>query len=139
METLAITKKEQNISLVQTAFADFANGNIQGIADACTEDITWGSYHHPAVPYSGTFHGRSGVIAFFASLASSLDYKAVTPNEFYADGDTVLVRGYHEAMVKATGKTFGHDFIMHFSLLDGKVSGYFAFVDIYDQVVAFTS
>ena len=40
METLATVKKEQNIAIVQNAFTDFLKGNISGILDACTNDVT---------------------------------------------------------------------------------------------------
>ena len=138
METLATVKKEQNVTIVQNAFQNFLTGNIAGILDACTDDVAWGAYSHPAVPYSKTYHGKSGVGEFFATLAGNTDYKRFEPREFFAEGDAVLVRGYHEAVVKATGKTFGHDFLMHFRLTNGKVSYYFAFVDINDQANAFT-
>ena len=75
---------------------------------------------------------------FFSTLSTTADYKRFEPREFYADGDTVLVRGYHEAVVRSTGKKFGHDFLMHFKMKDGKVFDYFAFIDINDQAQAFT-
>ena len=138
METLATVKNEQNLLVIQNAFENFLKGNIAGITDACTDDIVWSAYHHPVVPYSGEYHGKKGVGDFFATLASTTDYTAFETKEFYADGDTVLVKAYHEAIVKATGKKFGHDFLMQFKLRNGKVAYYFAFIDINDQANAFT-
>jgi ketosteroid isomerase-like protein len=71
METLATVKNEQNVLIVKEAYQDFMTGNIQGIMDACTDDITWGSYFDPAVPFSKTYHGKSGVGEFFATLGGS--------------------------------------------------------------------
>ena len=139
MQTLATVKKEENILVVQNAFQDFQNGNIKGIQDACSNDITWGAYSDPAVPYSKTYHGKKGVAEFFAALSDAIDMKRFEPREFYADGDAVFVRGYHEGLVKSTGKTFGHEYLMHFRMKEGKVVNYFAFVDIHDQVKAFTA
>jgi uncharacterized protein len=138
METLATVKKEQNISIVQQAFENFLKGNVQGIADACTDDITWGSYSDPIVPFTKTYHGKKGVGEFFATLAASADYTKFDTNEFYADGDAVLVKGYQEAVVKTTGKTYGHDFLMQFKLRDGKVYYFFSFIDLSDEIKAFT-
>jgi uncharacterized protein len=138
METLATVKTEQNISIVQNAFDNFLKGNVQGIQDVCTDDITWGSYFDPAIPFSKTYHGKSGVGEFFATLAATSDYKKFELQEYYADGDAVLVRGYQEAVVRTTGKTFGHDFLMQFKLRDGKVFYFFSFIDILDEVKAFT-
>lgn len=138
METLTLLKKEQNIAVVQNAFADFAQGNIPGILEACTDDVTWGSYDNAAVPYAKTYHGREGAGEFFATLAATVDYTRFEPREFYGDDAAVLVRGYHGATVKATGKTFGHDFLMQFRLREGKVYEFFAFVDSAEQAEAFT-
>ena len=139
METLATVKKEQNIAIVQNAFADFLKGNISGIMDAFTNDISWSSYDNPAIPYATSYHGKKGVGEFFASLAGSIDYTDFQTKEFFADSDRVFVKGYHKATVKSTGKTFGHDFLMEFWLRDGKISSFFAYVDTRDQAAAFTN
>ena len=138
METLATVKTEQNISIVQKAFADFLNGNIAGILDASTDDILWGSYDNPAVPFGKTYHGKKGVGEFFSTLGSTVDYKTFETREYFADKDSVLVSGYQEATVKSTGKKFGHDFLMHFKLKDGLISYFFSFVDSRDEKEAFT-
>jgi len=138
METLTSIRAEQNISVVQKGFADFLSGNINGILDASAEDVTWGSYENPVVPYAGSFFGKKGVADFFSTLGSAVDYKAFEPKDFYTDKDVVFVKGYHEAVVKSTGKTFGHDFLMEFTIRDGLISRFFAFVDSKDQADAFT-
>jgi len=139
METLATVKKDQHISVVQTAFKDFLNGNIPGIIEACTDDIVWASYANPGIPFGTSFRGKKGVEEFFNTLAGSVDYKEFQPKEYFADKDHVFVKGYHEATVRSTGKTFGHDFLMEFSLQDGKIASFFAFVDTRDQAQAFSS
>src|SRR5689334_21382110 len=116
METLATVKTEQNIAAVQQAYADFAKGNIQAVANACTEDVVWGSYENDRVPYAGNFYGRKGVIDFFTALGGSIDYLEFQPKEFFGSGDKVFVKGYHKGKNKKTGKTFGHVFLMEFTL-----------------------
>ena len=138
METLATVKKEQNISIVQKAYAEFAKGNIPGILENCTDDITWSSFDNSPVPFAGTFNGKRGVADFFAALGGSVDYTEFQPKEFFADADKVFAKGYHKAKVKSTGKTFGHEFLMEFSLRDGKVFSFFAWVDSRDEAAAFT-
>jgi len=137
METLASVKKEQNISIVQNAFDNFLKGNIAAILDECTDDIEWGSYNNPAVPFGKTYHGKEGTAEFFSTLAAAADYTIFEPGDYYADKDSVLVRGYQEATVKATGKSFSHEFLMHFKLRERKISYFFAFVDSRDEAEAF--
>ncbi|MES1225979.1 MAG: nuclear transport factor 2 family protein [Bacteroidota bacterium] len=139
METLAAVKSEKNISIVQKAFADFLSGDIGGILEVCTEDIVWASYDNAVVPFGRTYHGKKGTAEFFTTLGSTVDYKTFEPREYFADKDSVFVRGYQEATVKSTGKTFAHDFLMHFRLEDGLVSYFFSFVDSKDEAEAFQS
>ena len=84
------------------------------MADSCTEDVVWGSYENSAVPFAGNYHGKKGVVEFFTALAGSVDYTDFQPKEFNANGDYVFVKGFHQAVVKSTGKTFGHNFLMEF-------------------------
>lgn len=130
---------EQNLAVIQNAFQNFLTGNIPGIIDICTHDITWDAYHHPAVPYAKKYTGKAGAGEFFTTLGAAVDYEVFDPREFFVQDDSVLVRGYHQATVKATGKKYGHDFLMHFRLRDGMVYYYFAFIDIADQAQAFQS
>jgi ketosteroid isomerase-like protein len=137
METLTTVKTEQNISIVQNAYADFANGNIHGVANACTDDIAWGSFENKDVPFAGNYHGKKGVVDFFNTLTGSVDYLEFEPKQFFADADSVFVKGYHKGKVKSTGKVFGHDFLMEFQLRNGKVNSFFAWIDTTDESQAF--
>jgi ketosteroid isomerase-like protein len=137
METLATVKSEQNISIAQKGFADFLSGNIKSVADACADNVEWGSYDNPAVPFAGMYHGKKGVADFFSTLGASVDYKVFDPKVYYADKDSVLVHGRQEGTVKSTGKSFAHDFMMHFKMEDGKIVSFFAYVDSADEAQAF--
>jgi ketosteroid isomerase-like protein len=108
------------------------------VANACTDDVVWGSFENSDVPYAGNYHGKKGVINFFTTLGSNIDYLGFEPRQFFADADRVFVKGYHKGKVKSTGKIFGHDFLMEFQLRNGKVSSFFAWVDSKDQSQAFS-
>ena len=140
MKTQTVAGKQTNAAIIQQAFDDFANGDIQRIVEKCTDDVTWASYDNQKVPYAGTFKGKEGVLQFFKRLADSVDYSEFKPGTFFSDDkqDAVLVHGHHAGKVKLTGKTFSHDWFMEFHLRDGKVYSYFAFVDSNDQAMAFT-
>lgn len=139
MGTLASVKTDTNISVVQQAFENFLKGNIPAILESCTEDIQWGSYANPDVPFSSTYTGKNGVGQFFTDLSGSVDIENFQTSQFYGDNDNVFVVGNHKGKVKSTGKNFGHDFLMQFRLREGKVSNYFAWVDTHDQAQAFNA
>jgi uncharacterized protein len=133
----ASAAKEQNIALVKNAFSDFLKGNIEGVIGAFTDDIEWGGHTNSLVPYAQTYHGKAGASEFFKTLASTIDYSAFEPQQFYADANKIFVKGYHRAKVKSTGNTFGHNFLMEFTLANGKISSFFAWIDSLDQARAF--
>lgn len=134
-------EKQNNVAIVQQAYTEFAAGNIAAIVEKCTDDVRWGSYENPAVPYAGMFNGKQGVKEFFSRLANAIDYTDFSPKEFFANdsGNAVFVRGYHAGKVKSTGKSFSHDWLMEFYFRDGKMCSFFAFVDTRDQTQAFTA
>jgi len=136
METLTTTA---NIETVKHAFADFAQGNIAGILNECTDDITWSSWNNANVPFAKTYTGKAGAAAFFADLGNEVTYTAFEPGDFYDCGDRVFAKVYHSAIVKATGKTFAHEALMEFVFRGEKISSFFAYVDSHDESVAFIS
>jgi uncharacterized protein len=133
-----LTAAKTNTEIVQQAFADFGTGNIAGILNECTTDAVWATWHNPVLPYAKTFYGKAGIGDFFNALATTLDYSAFEPKEFYATGNKVFAKVYQAATVKATGKSYAHDCLMEFTFKDGKMCAFFAYVDIADQVQAFT-
>lgn len=41
MKTQTVADKQTNAAIIQQAFDDFANGDIQRIVEKCTDDVTW--------------------------------------------------------------------------------------------------
>ena len=134
-------EKQTNVEIIQQAYADFAAGDIAAITEKCTDDVSWGSYENPDIPYAGMFYGKPGVMEFFSRIANTIDYTDFSPKEYFNDDarDAVFVRGYHAAKVKSTGKTFSHDWLMEFYSREGKMYSFFVFVDSHDQAKAFSS
>jgi len=136
METLTAT--QTNTEKAQQGFANFGAGNIAAILDECSNDVSWGTWDNPGLPYAKTYHGKTGVGEFFQSLAATLDYTAFESKEFYEAGNKVFAKVYQAATVKATGKSYAQDCLMEFTFRNGKITNFFAYVDIADQVRAFT-
>ena len=135
METITATKN--NAQLVQLAFDNFLKGNIPGVLDTCSEDVEWGSYDNPDVPFSATYHGKSGVAEFFATLSRAINYSRFEPQHYVSQGDDVIVLGHQTGTVKATGKSFDHDWCFSFKVQNVKLKRFFAYVDSRDQSRAF--
>ena len=135
METLTETKS--NVQLIQQACEDFLKGNIPAVIETCSDDVEWGSYENPDVPFSATYHGKKGVAEFFTTLSESVHYSRFDPQQFVSQGDDVLVLGHQTGTVKATGKSFDHNWCFSFKVQNGKLKRFFAYVDSRDQSKAF--
>ncbi len=112
---------QENVQVVKEGFAAFSRGDIPGLLALMAEDVEW---HIPGagLPLAGTYRGRDGVANFFQKLASQTDILDFQPREFVADGDRVLVVGWERFKVKATNRTAEVDWIMAFTVRNGKVA-----------------
>ena len=72
---------------------------------------------------------KASVAEFFKRVSESEDFQQFEPCESIAQGDTVVAIGHYRAVTKATGKTFDADFVMVFTLRDGKVATFREFTD----------
>lgn len=64
---------------------------------------------------------------------------AFEPREFVADGDRVLVIGWERGKVKATNRMFQADWVMAFTVRDGKVAKFHEYSDTQAIAEAYTS
>ena len=62
-------------------------------------------------------------------MAATADFKRFEPRDFFADGDKVVVLGFYESVIKTTGRTFAAEWVMVFTLRDGKVARFREFTD----------
>jgi uncharacterized protein len=132
MESTINTATQTNVQLVQRGFNDFIQGNIADIVDHCTDDVQWGTFKVPDVPFTGTFNGKEGVQEYFSQLVQNVNFTSFEPKEFFAQGDRVLVLGRSSGTIKKTEKTFDRDWCMSFRIREEKIAEYFAFIDTYD-------
>lgn len=130
MATTTMTStKEQMITLVKQGFDHFLKGNIQAVLDSCTEDVNWGLYENPDIPFAKNYKGKEAIAQFFRDLDKSVNFNIFSPDKFYADEDMVFVKVHEAATVKPTGKNYDHQVLMAFKIRDGKICDYFGYGD----------
>jgi uncharacterized protein len=121
----------QNTKVVQDAYAAFGRGDIPTLLGYMADDVKWqgaiGTAKH--VPFSGARAGKPAVAEFFKQVAESEDFQQFEPREFVAQGDKVVALGHYRAVTKRTGRMFDSDFVMVFTLRDGKVATFQEFTD----------
>jgi len=121
---------EQNIKVVQEAYAAFGRVDVQGNLDRLDDGIVWQGVYGAAshVPTAGERRGKTQVEEFFKQVAESVKFSRFEPKEFIASGGKVVALGHYTATTPL-GKAFDSDFAMVFSLRNGKVTEFQEFTD----------
>jgi uncharacterized protein len=129
---------QENMQVVKEGYAAFSRGDIPGLLALMAEDVEW---HIPGsgLPLAGTYRGRDGVANFFQKLTAEADILDFQPREFVADGDRVLVVGWERFKVKATNRTTEVDWIMAFTVRNGKVAKFREYTDTKAIATAYES
>src|SRR5580704_3865915 len=92
-----------NKEIVENAYASFAQGDIPAALGAMADDIQWTEAE--GFPLAGTYVGPQAVLeGVFMRLAEVGDGFAVVPEQFVADGDTVVVLGSYTWTHKSSGE-----------------------------------
>lgn len=121
--------EQNNIALIQQAFACFGQGDVPGILNTLSEDVVWQVAPVENAPYTGTRNGHAGAAEFFSLMAQCEDTLQFEPRDFIAQGDHVVVRGQYAGRAKTTGRQFETYFIQIFVVRDGKIVSFDEYTD----------
>jgi ketosteroid isomerase-like protein len=119
---------QENVQLVKDGYAAFSRGDIPGLLSLLAEDVEW-IIPGAGLPLAGTHRGHDGVANFFQKLSAEWEILDFQPREFVAEGDRVLVVGWERAKVKATNRTAEVDWIMSFTVRNGKIAIFREYAD----------
>ena len=67
----------------------------------------------------------------------SVEFKRFEPREFIAERDKVVVLGSYEGVAKKTGRAFKSDWVMVYTIADGKVAHFREYADVVAITAAF--
>jgi ketosteroid isomerase-like protein len=119
---------QENVQVVKDGFAAYGRADIPSLLVLLADDIEW-QIPGAGLPLAGTYRGRDGVANFFQKLAAEVDVLDFQPREFVAEGERVLVTGRERIKVKATNRTAELDWIMSFTIRNGKVAIFREYTD----------
>ncbi len=119
--------EKDNVARIVKLYEAFGRGDIPYILGQLTDDVRWFSHYGPTVPWAGDFSGK--VSKFFEAIAGAGEVTAFTPDEFIAQGDTVVSLGEFGFKVNATGKASLSRWAFIWKLREGKVYSYEQFHD----------
>ncbi len=119
---------QENVQVVKDGYAAFMRGDVPGLLALLSEDVEW-HIPGPGLPLEGVYRGHGGVANFFQKLTQESDILDFQPREFLAEGDRVLVVGWERVKVKATNRTAEVDWVMSFTVRNGKVVSFREYTD----------
>jgi len=95
-----------NKETVENAYASFATGDVPAALGAMADDIQW--TEADGFPLAGTYVGPQAVLeGVFMRLGEIGDGFAAVPEQFVADGDTVVALGSYRWKHKSSGEPAG--------------------------------
>jgi uncharacterized protein len=133
-------EEEENVSTVKQLYGAFKRRDVHSIMDMFADDAVM---HGPApsgvLPWGGTYAGSSGVAQFFKALGESLEPHQFDLNDFIAQGNKVVVRGYQKGRAKPTGRPYEIEFVHMWTIREGKFTEFRVYNDTASLVEALRS
>jgi ketosteroid isomerase-like protein len=104
------------IQSVQSLFLAYSKSDIHAILAAMDDNIVWIEPGDPkAIPFSGTYSGKTEVLRMFGIEHQLLKIISFTPQTYFENDDSVVVLGNDSATVLATNKNYATNWTMVFA------------------------
>ena len=133
--------EHDNIQLIKEHFAAFGRGDIQSALSIVDDNVDWQSpvtrTHPEEITWAAPRHSREEVMQFFKELADKVQPGKFEIIGFIVQGDKVVVEGSNAGVIKSTGSSYEHDWVMVFTLRDGKIIKHRHYYDTADVGAAF--
>ncbi len=121
--------EQANITTVTEIYGLFGQGDVAGIVARLSDDVRWLSHLDAVVPWAGDFSGKARVPDFFRAIFDSCDVQAFEPQEWTAQGDTVVSTGRFVCRARTTGRSADTRWCFIWKLKDGAITSYEQFHD----------
>ena len=110
----------QNTDTLKEGYEAFGRGDIEAVLENWADDVQWEGGNSD-LPAGGDVEGKEAIGGALGELGEAWDDLKVTPDEFIADGDTVVVLGHTNGTAKETGQSVESPFVHIYRFEDGKV------------------
>jgi ketosteroid isomerase-like protein len=133
--------EQANVEVVHRHFAAFEQGDFRAALDVFADEVDFQSPVTRTAPkeisWARSRHNREEIAAFFKELGEKMGIERMETLTFTAQGDRVIVEGRNRGTVRSTGRTYEHEWVMVFTLREGKIVRCRHYYDTADLVAAF--
>lgn len=119
----------ENIQRAKDGYAAILRGDIPGLMEMLADDIEWVDPGPSDLPWPGVYHGREAVLGWFGVISQQFDFSVFEPQEFFAQGDKVVVLVHQEVVVRRNGRTVVNPEVHVWTFRNGKVGRLQTYVD----------
>ena len=110
------------VTIVRGMYEAFERGAIPAVLNSMHPDVEWVESEAQAMPTRGTHIGHKQVLEnIFNSVPRDWANFAIVPQDFFVDGNTVIVRGRVRAVAKVSGRSMDAPYVHIFTIVDGKL------------------
>lgn len=117
---------ENNSQIISNLYEAFARRDMQSLLQWIDPQIE--ITQTTELPWGGTFQGQQGLMSFAGKLLQNVDSQ-VEPDELIEAGDRVVAIGRTRGHVMANNKEFDVRAVHVWTLKDGKVLRFEAYID----------
>jgi ketosteroid isomerase-like protein len=80
--------------LLRERYEQFSQGDLENALSNWSDDFTWEGSNSEELPGGGKHEGRDEALQVLQQTVGAWDEFSLTADEFYEDGDTVVVLGH---------------------------------------------
>ena len=130
-----------NITVVKEFYAALGRGELPAAIDLVAEDVDWQSpvtrTHPPEIPWSSIWRTKQEVAVFFKQLGQTVKPEGFEILDITAQDERVVVEGKNRGTVHANKRAYEHDWVMLFTIRDGKIVRFRHYYDTGDLIPIF--
>ncbi|MFO8148514.1 MAG: ester cyclase [Gillisia sp.] len=140
MQQLGLVSNPKNLGIVDNLYKAFAAGDIPAVLGVMDEKIIWyeaeGNAYADGNPYIGPDAVLNGI---FARVGADFEYFNLADIKLHEmSNDQVLATLRYKAKIKENGAIYDAQVAHHWSLKDGKITGFQQYVDTKKLADAFS-
>jgi ketosteroid isomerase-like protein len=117
----------ENVDVLKGAYEAFGEGDFDKVLEAFDDDATWQGSNSTELPGGGEHSGKESIGDVLKSIGGAWDELAISFDEFYENGDNVVVLAHMDVKGSGDSATIPAVHVVRFE--DGKIVRFQALTD----------